>query len=215
MSASAFSVGLTGGVGSGKSTIAAMLAGYGAGVVDADAISHQLTQAEGAAIESLRAAFGAAAIATDGSLDRSYMRERAFSDPEVRVQLEVLLHPLIRAAMRERTAALSSAGCAYIVLVVPLLVETGSWRRSVDRVLVIDCSEATQLVRVCTRPDMNEATARKIIDAQASRRARLAAADDVLLNEAPLMEIAPKVERLHQAYVRHTALPAPGKRELL
>ena len=215
MTTAAFSVGVTGGVGSGKSTIAAIMAEHGAGIVDADEISHRLTQANGAAIEALRAAFGAEAIAADGSLDRVHMRSRAFSDRSVRVELEALLHPMIRAAMRDRATALMQEGSPYVAFVVPLLVETGNWRTSVSRVLVIDCSEATQIARVCARPELSEATARKIIQTQASRRARLDAADDVLLNEAPLGQIATKVERLHRAYLRHADSPLVAARESL
>ncbi len=197
-----FSVGLTGGVGSGKSTIASMLSTRGAGVVDADAISHELTQAGGAAIEPLRASFGEHAIAPDGSLDRDQMRAVAFSDPAVRIRLEALLHPMIRNVMRERAASRAADGCPYILFVVPLLVESGTWRASVDRVLLIDCSEATQINRVCARPGMSESAARQIVQVQASRQQRLAVADDVLMNEAPLAEIESRIERLHQQYLR-------------
>jgi len=148
----AFSVGLTGGVGSGKSTIATMLSARGAAIIDADAIAHQLTNTGGAAIEALRESFGTEAIAADGSLDRARMRAHVFSDLAARTRLESLLHPMIRTAMRERGAELIAGGCPYAVFVVPLLVETGSWRGSVDRVLLIDCSEATQIARVCA-PD--------------------------------------------------------------
>lgn len=202
MTSAVFSVGLTGGVGSGKSTIASMLSARGAGVVDADAISYELTQAGGAAIEPLRVSFSEHAIAPDGSLDRDRMRAVAFSDPAARTRLEALLHPLIRNGMRERTAALAADGCPYILLVVPLLVESGTWRASVDRVLLIDCSEATQINRVCARPGMDESAARQIMQAQASRQQRLAVADDVLMNEAPLAEIESQIERLHQQYLR-------------
>ncbi|HYM48081.1 MAG TPA: dephospho-CoA kinase [Burkholderiaceae bacterium] len=201
-----FSVGLTGGVGSGKSTIAAMLSARGAGIIDADAISHELTQAGAAAIEPLRARFGAEAIAADGSLDRARMRARVFFDQAARTQLEALLHPMIRAAMRERAARLVAAGRPYVAFVVPLLVETGNWRSIVDRVLLVDCSEATQIARVCTRAGMSEQTARQIISVQASRQDRLAVADDVLMNEAPLAEIEDRVERLHREYARRAAV---------
>lgn len=202
---SMFSVGLTGGVGSGKSTVAAMLSNHGAGVVDADAISHQLTQPGGAAIAALRASFGAAAIAADGSLDRAHMRARVFSDTAARAQLEAVLHPLIRAAMRERAAEQTKGGSPYVVFVVPLLVESGSWRATTHRVLLVDCSEATQLARVRARPGLSSTIARRIIDAQATRQQRLAVADDVLMNEAPLADIEPKVHRLHRAYLRYVA----------
>ena len=198
----AFSVGLTGGVGSGKSTIGAMLADRGAALADADLIAHQLTGAGGAAIEAISKAFGPEAIAADGSLDRVRMRALAFADAALRVQLESLLHPMIRGAMRERAAKLITDGAPYVVLVVPLLVETGNRGGYADRVLLIDCSEATQVARVRARPGIDEATARKIIATQATRPQRLAVADDVLLNEAPIDQIGLKVDRLHQTYLR-------------
>jgi dephospho-CoA kinase len=202
---SSFSVGLTGGVGSGKSTIGSMLSDCGAALVDADAIAHQLTSTGGAAIDALRDSFGAEAIGSDGSLDRAYMRARVFSDTALRAKLEALLHPMIRTAMREASDRLISDGAAYVVHVVPLLVEGGRWRDYADRVLLIDCSEATQLARIGARVGIDEVTARKIIAAQATRVERLAAADDVLLNEATLDETAPKVQRLHHTYLQFAA----------
>ena len=198
-------VGLTGGVGSGKSTIAAMFAQHGAGIIDADAISHEITRAGGVAIDPLRSSFGADSIAANGALDRDYMRALVFSDLPARRRLEALLHPLIRAAMHDRAAALAATGVAYTVLVVPLLIESGSWRDYIGRVLVVDCSIKTQVERVCTRSAMSEASARSIVAAQASRQQRLAAANDVLFNEAPLSDVLPKVERLHRAYLRISA----------
>lgn len=197
---SAFSVGLTGGVGSGKSTIAAMLAACGAGIVDADAISHELTQAGGAAVSAMRETFGERAITADGSLDRAHMRTRAFSEPAVRLKLESLLHPLIRTEMDKRAVEMMTAGSPYIVFVIPLLVESGS-KISTRRVLLIDCSEATQLARVRARPGISDNIARNIVGAQATRQQRLALADDVLMNEAPLAEIQPRVELLHRTYL--------------
>lgn len=203
---SAFSVGLTGGVGSGKSTIATMLSEHGAAIVDADTIAHQLTSTGGAAIDALRESFGAKAIAADGSLDRAGMRARVFSDRAARTQLESLLHPMIRNAMRENAAALIERGSPYVVFVVPLLVETGGWRGNGDRVLVVDCSESTQIARVCARAGIDEIMARKIVATQATRQQRLAAADDVLINEAPLDQIADRVEHLHRVYLRSAAI---------
>ncbi len=162
-------VGLTGGVGSGKSTVAAMLAVRGAGVVDADVIAHELTQAGGAAINSLRASFGAAAIAPDGSLDRARMRSIVFADPAARKQLEAVLHPLIRTAMRERAASYAGSGSRYLIFVVPLLIESGRWREYTDRVLTIDCSVATQIARVRRRTALSAGDARSIIATQATR----------------------------------------------
>ena len=203
---SSFSVGLTGGVGSGKSTIARMLSEHGAAIVDADKIAHQLTSTDGAAIGALRESFGAEAIAADGSLDRARMRARIFSDDAARAQLEMLLHPMIRETMRECAADLVERGSPYTVFVVPLLVETGRWRSSVDRVLLIDCSEATQIARVCGRTGIDEAMARKIVGTQATRQQRLAAADDVLINEAPLALVADRVQHLHRVYQQAAAM---------
>ena len=196
-----FSVGLTGGVGSGKSTIGGMLLRHGAGIVDADGMAHGLTQPGGAAIEALRAAFGEAALAGDGSLDRSWMRARAFADPGARARLESILHPLIRAASDRRAEELAATGSPYVVFVIPLLVESGNARGRFDRILVVDCSEATQLARVCLRPGIDGDVARSILAVQATRAQRLEAADDVLFNEAPLDEIGTRVDTLHQRYL--------------
>lgn len=197
-----FSVGLTGGVGSGKSTVAAMLQQQGAGIVDADALAHELTRAGGDAIASVCDRFGPEAIAADGSLDRAWMRARVFGDSTIRRSLEDLLHPLIRRLAHERGTALAASGRPYIVFVIPLLAESGDWRTRVNRVLLVDCSEATQILRVRARPGLDEPAARSIISAQASRSARLAIADDVLFNEAPPAEIGPRVLRLHEAYMK-------------
>ena len=202
---SAFNVGLTGGVGSGKSTIASMFSNRGAALVDADAVAHQLTSVGGAAIGALRDAFGDEAIAADGSLDRVYMRARVFSDAVLRTKLEGLLHPMIRSAMNELADRQVLEGATYVVRVVPLLVEGGNWRRYADRLLLVDCSDATQLERVRARPGIDDATARRIIAAQATRAERLAVADDVLFNEASLDQMDRRVARLHQTYVQYAA----------
>jgi dephospho-CoA kinase len=199
------SVGLTGGVGSGKSTVAAMLQQLGAGIVDADELAHALTAAGGAAIEPLRARFGEAAIAADGALDRAQMRAYAFEDRAARRDLEGILHPMIRSLARERGALLAATGSPYVVYVIPLLVESGNWRDRVHRVLVVDCSEAAQIARATARPGIDERAARGIIAAQATRAERLAAADDVLFNEAPLEELRARVRRLHEAYLKLVA----------
>lgn len=203
-----FSVGLTGGVGSGKSTIAGMLLRHGAAVIDADAIAHELTRPGGAAIDALRAAFGNESITPEGGLDRAWMRARAFADAGTRRALERVLHPLIRETADRRAAEQSSAGSPYVVFMIPLLVESGGGRDRFDRILVIDCSEATQIARVCARPGIDEGTARAILAAQASRSERLAAADDVLFNEAPLSEVAVRVERLHDRYLERASASA-------
>jgi len=196
----AFSIGLTGGIGSGKSTIAAMFHRRGAGIVDADALVHEVIAPGGVAIPALREAFGTAAIADDGGLDRARMRALAFSDPQARQRLEAIVHPQVRVLSDERAAALA-ATAPYVMFVIPLLVESGNWRERVRRVLVVDCSEATQLARVCARPGMDAATAQAIMRTQATRQARLAAADDVLFNEAPLAQLEACVAELHERYV--------------
>lgn len=173
-------IGLTGGIGSGKSTVAAMLAGLGACLIDTDAIARTLTAPGGAAIEPLRAAFGPAAIGADGALDRAWMRERAFTDAGAKQRLEAILHPLI-GAETQRLAGSSDA--AVKVFDVPLLVESVHWRTRVDRVWVVDCAEATQVKRVMARSGWDEATVRSVIGRQAPRERRRAAADAVLHNE--------------------------------
>ena len=195
-----YSIGLTGGIGSGKSTVAAMLQQLGAGIVDADVLVHELIAPSGAAVEALKQSFGAEAIAADGGLDRVWMRARAFGDADVRRRLEAILHPQVRAAAEQRAIALSTL-VPYIVFVIPLLVESGDWRLQVQRILVVDCVEAAQISRVAARPGMDEATARAILQAQATRQSRLAIADDVLYNEVPRADVESRVVRLHWHYV--------------
>jgi dephospho-CoA kinase len=195
-----FSVGLTGGIGSGKSTVAELLRGYGAGIVDTDAISHSLTAAGGEAIPAIRERFGAAFVADDGSLDRARMREFVFRDAGAKAQLESILHPMIRDEA-QRQAALASHKAPYLVFVVPLLIESGTWRSRVTRLLVIDCSVATQMERVCRRSGWTRDAALAVIRLQVSRAERLAAADDVLVNEGDTRALAVRVARLHAAYL--------------
>ena len=175
-------IGLTGGIGSGKSTVSAMLAGHGAVIVDTDLIARQLTLPGGAAIEALRATFGSGFIAADGSLDRIHMREAAFADGDVRGRLEAILHPLIGVEV-ERLANAAGGATAAIVFDVPLLVESGRWRSRVDAVWVVDCSEARQVERVVARSGWTEAAVRAVIAQQATRAARRAAADAVIDND--------------------------------
>jgi dephospho-CoA kinase len=196
-------IGLTGGVGSGKSTVATMLEALGAGLVDADALVHELIGPGGAAVAAVRAEFGPDAIAADGSVDRAWMRARVFSDPWARRRLEAVLHPQVHAESQARADALANS-VPYVVLMIPLLVESGGWSRRVQRVLVVDCTEATQIERVCRRPGMTRATALGILAAQATRATRLAAADDVLFNELPLDALSSHVEHLHRHYLRYS-----------
>ena len=185
-----------------------MLLRHGAGVVDADAIAHELTRPDGAAIIGIRQTFGDEAIAANGALDRDWMRARVFTDTTARRTLEQVLHPLIRAASNRRAEEHAVAGSPYVVFVIPLLVESGDARGRFARVLVIDCSEATQMARVCARPGMDAGVARGILAAQATRAQRLAAADDVLYNEAPLPEISTRVAMLHERYVERAKASA-------
>lgn len=180
-SAEPLRIGLTGGIGSGKSTVARMLAAHGAGVVDTDAVSRRLTATGGRAIPLLRAAFGDAVIDADGALDRRRMRDLAFDDPTARHRLEAVLHPLI-SADAEREAALL-ANSSVIVFDVPLLIESPQWLRRMHRVLVVDCSEETQIMRVVRRSGWSESSVRAVIAAQATREQRRAIADDLILND--------------------------------
>ncbi len=193
-----FVVGLTGGIGSGKSTVADLFVAHGAALVDTDAIAHALTAPGGAAMPLLRAAFGDAVVRADGGLDRPAMRARAFADPATKARLEGLLHPLIRAEADRRCRA---ATAPYVILAVPLLVESGSYADRCDRVLVVDCAEATQVARVMARNGLREDEVRAIVAAQATRQARLAAADDVVDNDGPAAALPAQVERLHRAYL--------------
>lgn len=177
-------IGLTGGIGSGKSTVGAMFVAHGAALVDTDAIARRITLPGGAAIAALEQAFGRGVLDTDGGLDRAAMRALAFDDHHVKQRLEAILHPMIGAeAAREAQAATGA-----IVFDVPLLAESPHWRDRVDRVLVVDCSEATQLARVVRRSGWSESTARAVIAQQASRHARRACADAVIFNEELTLE---------------------------
>ncbi len=194
-------VGLTGGIGSGKSAAADAFADLGAGVVDTDAIAHELTAPGGAAIPEVEKRFGAACIAADGSMDRKKVRELVFADPAARKRLETLLHPMIRKESERRIAQLAVAS-PYVVHVVPLLVESPDYRIRVQRVLVVDCTEEVQVRRVVHRSGLAEDEVRGIIAAQAPRATRLAAADDVIDNSGPLASLAPQVLALHGRYLK-------------
>jgi dephospho-CoA kinase len=198
----AFSVGLTGGIGSGKTTVADMFAALGASVIDTDQIAHALTGPHGAAMPALLAEFGADYAVPDGALDRARMRSLVFSDPGARARLETILHPKIREAT---AAAAAIATGPYTIFVVPLLVESGTWRERLSRLLVVDCPEPRQIERVMARSGLQEAQVQAIMAAQASREQRLAAADDVITNDDGLEGLAPQVERLHRFYLDYAA----------
>ncbi len=193
-----FCVGLTGGIGSGKSAAATFFAQLGAGVVDTDEISHGLTRAGGAAVPALGAAFGAEYVTADRALDRGRMRRLIVSDPAARKKLESILHPLIRTESRARVRATRAP---YAVLVVPLLLETGSYRDVVDRVLVVDCDEQTQVERTMARSRLAADEVRAIMRMQASRDERLARADDVLSNDGDIESLRSQVAALHARYL--------------
>lgn len=197
MRSDTFSVGLTGGIGSGKSLVADLFAAHGAAVIDTDHFAHQLTAAGGMAIAPIRESFGDAFLTIDGALDRARMREHVFANAAARQQLEKILHPLI--AQETEAAARRSKG-DYLMFVVPLLVESGRWVHRVDRVLVVDCPESMQIERVQARNQFSVAQVEAIMATQVQRSERLAVADDVIVNDGPREMVNAAVERLHREY---------------
>jgi dephospho-CoA kinase len=198
-------IGLTGGIGSGKSEVARVLASCGAAVVDADAISRGVTAAGGSAIENIAQEFGRRFIAADGSLDREQMRQLAFSDPDARRRLETIIHPLVRLETVQQTEKAVAEGKRCIVFDVPLLVESGNWRPLLDKVIVVDCPEATQLARVLAREagraGWSAETVRRIVAGQAPRAQRLAAADICIYNEGISLEgLAARVRQVARSF---------------
>lgn len=191
-------IGLTGGIGCGKSTVANLFARYGADIIDTDVISRQLTQRGGAAIPAIRAAFGDCYIAEDGAMNRNKMRALVFSDADARQRLEHILHPMILEQAEQQLQQLQAA--PYSILVVPLLSERSVFRRLVQRVLVVDCDEQTQTERVIGRCNMSESEVRAIIASQISRADRLQLADDVIHNDAGPDSLDGQVAALHQRY---------------
>ncbi|MDZ7855199.1 dephospho-CoA kinase [Sphaerotilus sp.] len=193
-------VGLTGGIGSGKSTVGRFLRERGAWLVDTDAIAHRLTAPGGRAIPAIAAQFGADVIAESGAMDRARMRERVFADPAQRRALEAILHPMIGEDTRAEAAAAPDG--AIVVFDVPLLVESGRWRAQVDRILVVDCAVETQIARVMQRNGWTADAVQRIIDQQASRAQRLAVADDVIVNDGlELEELASEVQRIWSGWL--------------
>lgn len=181
-------IGLTGGIGSGKSTVLAMLQALGAAAIDADAISRATTAAGGAAIPLIARRFGPDFVTPEGALDRARMRERAYAHPEARRELEQIIHPLVGEEIARQVDAALAAGARCIVFDIPLLVESGRWRAQLDRVLVVDCEPETQVARVVARSGLAAEEVRAIIAAQAPRALRLAAADFVICNEGVTLE---------------------------
>ena len=190
-------VGLTGGIGSGKSTVADLFAGLGAGIVDTDLLARELTAPDTPTFSQIVTEFGPDLLHPDGTMDRTWLRERVFADAAARARLEAILHPPIRALMLERAAQLTAP---YVLLVIPLLFETGQ-ETLVERVLAVDCPEAIQIERVQRRSGLSDTEVARIIASQIPRAERLAKADDVIDNQGGPCALAPQVERLHQFYL--------------
>jgi dephospho-CoA kinase len=193
-----FCVGLTGGIGCGKSTVASLFEAHGAGIIDTDAIAHRLTQAGGEAIAAIRAAFGNDYITDEGALNRAKMRGLIFSDADAKRRLELILHPLILEQAKVQLRQLQSK--PYILIVVPLLAESAAFRQLAQRILVVDCDENTQVARITGRSRIGEAEVRSIIAQQTPRAERLQLADDVIHNDAGLDSLAKQVAVLHGHY---------------
>lgn len=195
-----FVVGLTGGIGSGKSEAARLFAGFGVPVVDTDAIAHDLTAPGQPALSTIAEAFGGEALNAEGTLNRGYLRQRIFADPAARQALEGILHPLIREQVRQAMA--ENASAPYQIVVVPLLFETGAYANLINRSLLIDCDETLQVSRAMTRSQLSESDVRAIMAAQFSRAQRLALADDVIRNDGTLEELSNQVWAKHQKYIK-------------
>jgi dephospho-CoA kinase len=195
-----FCVGLTGGIGCGKSTVANLFAECGAGIIDTDAISRKLTQSGGAAIAPIRTAFGNDYIMDDGSLNRAKMRRLIFSDAKAKRRLESILHPLILEHANDQLQQLTIK--PYVIIVVPLLPESRAFRQLIQRVLVVDCDEGAQVARVIERSQIGEEEVRDIITHQTARAERLRIADDVIYNGAGMEDLAKQVAVLHSRYLK-------------
>lgn len=194
----AFAIGLTGGIGSGKTTVAGLFALQGAGLVDADEISHRLTTPAQPAVAEIARKFGPQFVAADGSLDRARMRNLVFADPSARKDLEAILHPLIR---QESTRQIRESKAPYVIVVVPLLLETGAYRSEMGRILVVDCEPGTQICRVMARSGLSRDEVLSIIASQVSRQERLRKADDVIHNDNGLEALEAQVIPLHLRYL--------------
>jgi dephospho-CoA kinase len=197
-------IGLTGGIGSGKSTVSGLLVAQGAALVDTDAIARALTAPGGAAMPAISEAFGAQMVGADGALDRDRMRALAFAEPSAKQRLEAILHPLIGDQARQAADEAASSGARAVVFDVPLLAESAHWRARVDRILVVDCTPDTQIQRVMTRSGWPQETVRRVIQQQAPRGRRRALADAVIFNEAlSLAALQEEVRSLWQHWLLH------------
>ena len=200
-------IGLTGGIGSGKSVVAQRLADLGATVIDADDIAHRITAPGGCAIPAIEATFGPEYITADGSLDRAKMRRLVFENPSALQSLEAITHPLIRSETAHQAALAYQNGAFYLLFVVPLLIESGAWRKLLDRLIVIDCPPEKQIQRVMQRSKLSQIEVEQIIAKQATRADRLAAADTVIVNDGSLADLLPQVDALHQSIVKSMSKP--------
>lgn len=201
-----FVVGLTGGIGSGKSTVAECFASLGVPVIDTDVIARQLTAPGSEALDAIRTAFGETVMRPEGTLDRAALRRRVFADAAARHQLEALLHPRIRQQVEQALATLTAP---YALIVIPLLVETGGYRDVLNRVLLVDCPEDLQIDRVMARSGLAQDEVKAILATQATRAERLAAADDVIVNTDVPEALRPRVETLHRQYLALSTGPSP------
>jgi dephospho-CoA kinase len=191
-------IGLTGGIGSGKTAVSNLLAQLGAGIVDTDLIAHQITAPGGKAIPLIQDHFGAEFIDSSGALDRAKMRSLVFQNLEAKKALEAITHPLIRQETLRQAVQLADAGVPYLLLVVPLLIESGTWIDQIDYLVVVDCPEETQIQRVMHRSNLSRTEVEAILKAQASRQERLALANAVIDNQGKLSELKTAVQELHQ-----------------
>ena len=200
-------VGLTGGIGSGKTAVSDRLAKLGVGIVDTDLIAHQITASGGLAIPLIKEQFGAEFIDPNGALDRGKMRSLVFTDPSARKSLEAITHPLIREETTRQAEQLLQEKAPYLVFVVPLLIESGSWKAILDYLVVVDCSEETQIERVMHRNNLSRSEVESILKAQASRQERIACADTVIENEGNLDRLDAEVLKLHQKILQIPKVP--------
>lgn len=196
-------IGLTGGIGSGKSTVCRLFAELGVPVIDTDTIAHQLVAPGQPALKQVESVFGSDILDQEGRLDRGLLRERVFRDENLRKQLEAILHPLIRSRMQEQLEAINAA---YVIIAIPLLLEKG-WQTEVNRILVVDADEGLQLERTVRRDRVPVEIVRQIMQAQVSREYRLEAANDIIHNDGELTALRKQVEQLHKRYLQLADTP--------
>lgn len=200
-------IGLTGGIGSGKTAVSNLLGELGAGIIDTDLISHQITAPGGSAIPLITKVFGAEFIGPQGALNRQKMRELVFQDPRSRQTLEEITHPLIQQETAKQAIEIAKSGVPYLVFVVPLLIESGTWASLIDFLIVVDCPEETQIQRVMQRNNMTRPEVENILNAQTGRNARLTAANAIIENQGSLEDLKGEVFNLHQKLLKIQEVP--------